>query len=117
MNTNNLNDIDSSRNEHEPHCASEKLFRKLQKENNLLRKSSSKSRTTNENNVNEKSDINLNKLKFNDGVTSSKQSDNHKDNLDVVKRFKRWLPDEEVRLTKSFNIKLNVTWLTPFRQQ
>ena len=97
MNTNDPNDIDSSRNEHEPHCASEKLFRKLKKENNLLKKSKSKSRSANENNVNEKSDIKLSKLKFNNGVTSSKHSDNHKHKLEVVKRFKRWLPDEQVK--------------------
>jgi hypothetical protein len=83
---------------HEPHCASEKLFRKIQKEkNNLLKKSSSKSSVTNEKYVNEKSDTNLNKFKLNDGVISRKLSDNRKDKLDVVKRFKRWLPDEEVR--------------------
>lgn len=96
MDTNHHNDVSkSSRNEHEPHCASEKLFRKLKKENNLLKELNSKSRSTNENNVKEKSDINLNKLKHNDGVTSSKLSDNHKD---FVKRFKRWVSDEEVRL-------------------
>lgn len=93
MNINNRNDIDSPQNEHEPHCASEKLHRKLQKENNLLKESNSKSRLTNENKVNEKSDINLNKLNLNGGVISS---DNHKDKLNVIKRFKRWLPDEEV---------------------
>lgn len=102
MNINNRNDIDSPHKEHEPHCASEKLFRKLQKENNLLKKkSNSKTRLTNENNVNEKSESNLNKLKFNDGVISSKQSDNHVDKLAVVKRFRRWLPDEEVRLLET----------------
>lgn len=102
MNINNRNDIDSPLEEHEPHCASEKLFRKLQKENNLLKKkSNSKTRLTNENNVNEKSESNLNKLKFNDGVISSKQSDNHVDKLGVVKRFRRWLPDEEVRLLET----------------
>lgn len=84
--------------EHEPPCASERLFRKLQKEkeNNLLNEKSS--RLTNENNVNEKSDPNLNALKLNDGVISSRLSDNHEDKLDVVKRSKRWLSDEEVRL-------------------
>lgn len=102
MNTKDRNDIDSMHNE--PHCESEKLFRKLQKEkkNNLLKKSTRKSSLTNENNVNEKSDNNLNKRKLNDGVISSRQSDNHKDKLDVLKRFKRWLPDEQVRLIKSF---------------
>lgn len=99
LNTHNRDDIDSTHSVHEPHCASERLHRKLTKENNLLKKSNSKSRLTNEkNNVNEKSDIKLNKLKLNDGVISS---DNHKDKLDVVKRFKRWLLDEEVRLTFS----------------
>lgn len=107
MDMNNHNHIDSLGDEHEPHCASEKLFRKLKKENNLLKKSNSKkSRLTNENNVNEKSEINLNKLKLNDGVISSKQSDNRKDKLDVVKRFKRWLPDEEVRLLNPLTSKL-----------
>lgn len=94
MNTRDHNDIDP----HEPHCASEKLFRKLQKEkNNLLKKSNSKNSENNEKHVNEKSDTNLNKFKLNDGVISRKPSDNHKDKLDVVKRFKRWLPDDEVR--------------------
>lgn len=104
MNTKDRNDIDSMHSEHEPHCASEKLFRKLQKEkNNLLKKSTRKSSLTNKKeNVNEKSDNNLNKLKLNDGVISSRQSDNHKDKLDVIKRFKRWLPSKEVRLIKSF---------------
>jgi hypothetical protein len=107
MNTKDRNDIDSRHNEHEPHCASEKLFRKLQKEkNNLLKKSTRKSSLTNENNVNEKSDSNLNKLKLNDGVISSRQSDTHKDKLDVIKRFKRWLPDEEVRLIKILRHKI-----------
>lgn len=102
MNTRDHNDIDSN---HEPHCASEKLFRKLQKDKNyLLKKSSRENSVTNEKHVNEKSDTNLNKFKLNDGVISRKPSDNHKDKLDVVKRFKRWLPDEEVRksIIKSF---------------
>lgn len=107
MDINNHNHIDSLNDEHEPHCASEKLFRKMKKENNLLKKSySKKSRLTNENNVNEKSELNLNKLKQNDGVISSKQSDNRKDELDVVKRFKRWLPNEEVRLLNPLTSKL-----------
>lgn len=99
MNLNNdRNDIDSSLTEHEPHCASEKLFRKLKAEkNNLLKKSNSKSsRLSNKlSNVNEKSEPNLKKLKHSD---VSWQSDNHESKPDVVKRFKRWLPDEEVRL-------------------
>lgn len=95
MDINNHNDID---NKHEPHCASEKLFRRLQKENNLFKEFNSESSLTNEHNVNEKSDINLKKLKRNDGL--SRQSDNRKDKLDVVKRFKRWLPAEEVRLSQ-----------------
>lgn len=95
MNTQNRDDIDSTHGVHEPHCASERLHRKLTKENNLFKTSNSKSRLTNEkNNVNEKSDIKLKKLKLNGGVISS---DNHEDKLDVVKRFKRWLPHEEVR--------------------
>lgn len=99
MNINNRNDIDLTQNEHEPHCASEKLHRKLKKEkNNLLKKSNSESRLTNKNNVNEKSETNINKLKLNGGVISSRLSDNRKDKLDIIKRFKRWLPDEEVRL-------------------
>lgn len=98
MNTRDRDDIDSSHNKHEAHCASEKLFRKLQKEkNNLLKKSSSKSSLSNEKHVNEKSDTNLNKFKLNDGVIKRKPSDNHKDKLDVVKRSKRWLLNEEVR--------------------
>lgn len=93
----NINsDIDAKQNEHEPHCASERLHRKLKKENNLLKKSNSKSSLTNENNVNEKSDTILNKINLNDGVISSRQSDNLKDKRDIVKRFKRWLPDDEV---------------------
>ncbi|CRK88806.1 CLUMA_CG002530, isoform A [Clunio marinus] len=98
MNLNNHNDINSKHSEkHEPHCASEKLFRKLQKEkNNLLKKTNSKTRLTNENNVNEKSDNNLNKSKLNDGVISSTQSDNRKDKLELTKRFKRWLPNDEL---------------------
>lgn len=99
MNMNNPNDVDSTRSEHGSHCASERMFRRLQKENNLFKVShDSKSRLTNENIVNEKSEINLNKFKLNGGVTSSKQSDNPKDKLGAVKRFKRWLPDEEVRI-------------------
>ena len=99
MNTRDRDDIGSSHNEHEAHCASEKLFRKLKKEkNNLLKKKSSKSSLSNEKHVNEKSDANLNKFKLNDGVIKRKPSDNHKDKLDVVKRSKRWLLDEEVRI-------------------
>lgn len=109
MNLNNRDDIDlTTHNDHEPHCASEKLFRKLRKENNLLKKSNSKSRLTKKNNVNEKSDSNRNKLKLNGGVISSRQSGDE-DEVDIVKRFKRWLPDEEVRLLNSFDIKHNVT--------
>lgn len=107
MNTRDRDDIDVKHSEHEPHCASEKLFRKLQKEkNNLLKKSTSKSSLTNEKHVNEKSDTNLNNLKLNDGVISRKPSDNHEDKLGVVKRFKRWLPDDEVRIIKSFRHKI-----------
>lgn len=97
---NNRNDVDSSPNEHEPHCASEKLFRRLKEEkSNLLKKSNSESRLSNKlNNVNEKSETNLKELNRNDGGLGSWQSDNHKHKPDVVKRFKRWLPDEEVRL-------------------
>ena len=109
MNANNRNDIDSSLNELEPHCASEKLFRKLQNEKKLEKNheggssSSSKSRLSNKlTNVNEKSEINLKeKLKASDdGVITSWPSDNHKNKPDVVKRSKRWLSDEEVRLPK-----------------
>lgn len=109
MDINNRDDIDSKHNEHEPHCASERLHRKLKKENNLLKKSTSKSRLTNENYVNEKSDINLNKLKLNGGVVSSSQSDNHKDKPGDIKRFKRWLSNEEVRFMEFYHIKLNLT--------
>jgi hypothetical protein len=96
-----LSDVKVNANHRDHHagdCASEKLFRKLQREreNNLLNEEKS-SRLTNENNVNEKSDLNLNALNLNGGVISSRLSDNHEDKLDVVKRFKRWLSDEEVR--------------------
>lgn len=93
-----LSDVKVSANHHNhADCASEKLFRKSQREreNNLLNEKSS--RLTNENNVNEKSDPNLNALNLNGDVISSRLSDNHEDKLGVVKRSKRWLSDEEVR--------------------
>lgn len=108
---NNRDDIDTSLNEHEPHCASEKLFRKLQKENNLLKKATSESRLSNKlNNVNEKSEINLKQWKPKDDVLSSRQGDNRKNKPDVVRRFKRWLTEEEVSLDNS--LRHNVICLT-----
>lgn len=90
MDINNHNDIG---NKHEPHCASEKLFRRLQNENNLFKESNSESSLTN---VKEKSETNFKTLKRKDELSSDRLGDNRKDNLDVVKRFKRWLSDEEV---------------------
>lgn len=92
MDISNHNDFE---NKHEPHCASEKLFRRLLQEENILFKESSS--LNNERNVNEKPETTLKKRKRNDGLT--RQSDSRKDKLDIVKRFKRWLPDEEVRLS------------------
>jgi len=80
---NDHNNIDSTTT-HEPHCASEKLFRKLR--NEKLRSSAEAAAATN---VNEKSDNNLNKLNFNDDASSRST---------VSKRFKRWSPDEEVSI-------------------
>lgn len=82
MNINN--NIDPQHNKHEPHCASEMLHRKLENEQKFMK--------SNSNNVNEKSDINLNESKLNGGVISKRQSDKKA----VSKRVKRWSPDEEV---------------------
>lgn len=87
------------KSDHETHCASEKLYRKMkQSENEQINHSRF---LYNHENVNEKSDINLNNLKLNDDndirddddVISSRESS--RDNQGIIgdshKRMKRWL--------------------------
>lgn len=86
--------------EHEAHCASAKLHRKIQRQKQNIDDDERTNlfRIIKENNVNEKSDLNLNQLKSNGDVISRKQSDNHDDKFNVInKRSKRWLKrDDEV---------------------
>lgn len=90
IDTHNHNDV-----EHEAHCASAKLHRKIQRQK-LDDERTNLFRIIKDKNVNEKSDLNLNQLISNGDVISRKQSDNHDDKLNVIKkRSKRWLTSDD----------------------
>lgn len=92
IDTHNHNDV-----EHGAHCASAKLHRKMQRQK-LDDDRTNLFRIIKENNVNEKSDLNLNQLNSNGDVIrrKKKQSDNHDDKYDVInKRSKRWLSSSD----------------------